>query len=322
MGLRTIAGDVVKGVVDDVKDTLKEHLDINVDGIKQAGNECCTAARETSKICTTTVSKAVKLVAFSLEMKHVLDGFRDGIDANDLDALGKILGGDKMNPAVSLAREMDDLALACTEQSVKMIDTMDKGIKILPDVLEDNLDKRMEKAKEDGYKDEDPELPDIEESVRTLETLAVDVNNCSPVNMITVLRNAFDGISAKGELCKTMFIHMRDFAEDVAAVTEAIEKFNIREMVGHIHDLFKDIWRCLSLSDLIRSFANAVGRVIKSIMTVINNIMEKIQGMDIYDIISASCGCCEQVGSNLDMNFTEIVSSLSIFRGVKVGQSS
>lgn len=115
-----------------VKDSLKENFAIDIDGIKKAGSECHTAARETSTICNTTTTKAGQLVAFGLEMKAALDGFRDGIDATDFAALGTVLGSDKMCDALSLATDMDDLAIACAKQSVKMIDTIDTGIETLP----------------------------------------------------------------------------------------------------------------------------------------------------------------------------------------------
>lgn len=295
-------GSFLQGVKDEVKDSLKQHLAIDIDGIKQAGKECFAAARETSTICTTTASKATQLVAFGVEMKTALDGFNDGIDANAFAGLGTILSGDKMRPALSLAGEMDDLAITCAEQSVKMIDTIDTGIETLPDVLEKNLDKRMDKAKENGSKDGDPEVPNMEDNVRSLEDAATGVSSSNPLNAAGAFQNAFDGISTKGELCKTIFMYMRDFAEDVAGVSEAIGKFKIGKMVGHVRDLVKDIWRCLRLSDLIRSFANAVAKLIKSIMKVINALIEKIQSVDIEGLLSDNCGgCCAQLESNFGM---------------------
>lgn len=115
-----------------VKDSIKQNLAIDVKGIKQAGSECHAEARETSTICATTTTKAGQLISLVGEMKAALDGFNDGIDAQDFAAIGTVLGSDKLRGALSLASEMDDLAIACAKQSVKMIDTIDTGIETLP----------------------------------------------------------------------------------------------------------------------------------------------------------------------------------------------
>ena len=280
-----------------VKDSIKQNLAIDIKGIKQAGAECHSAARETSTICTTTTSKAGQLVGFGLEMKSALDGFSDGIDAQDFAAIGAVLGSDKMRGALSLATEMDDLAIACAKQSVKMIDTIDTGIETLPDVLEKNLDKRMDNAKEKGSKEGDPDIPNIEGDVRALEDTVRDVHGANPLNAIDSFQKAFEGISAKGKLCENMFTTMRDFADDVAGVSEAIENFKLGKMVGHIRDLVKSIWRCLRLSDLIRAFAKAAEQLIQWIVKVIQALIEKIQSID-FSILS-NCGCCTQLESIL-----------------------
>ena len=188
-------------------------------------------------ICTTTTSKARLLVAVGVEMKEALDGFNDGIDLQDFAAVGTILTSDKMQNALALATEMDDLAIECARQSVTMIDTIDSGIQTLPDILEKRVDKRMENAKAKGSKEGDPEVPNLEDDVRALEDAAKSVRAANPMNAVDSFQKAFDGISMKGELCKTLFGHMKDFADDVAGVSEAIENFKLGKMVGHIRDL-------------------------------------------------------------------------------------
>mmetsp|Transcript_10475 Transcript_10475/g.22747 ORF Transcript_10475/g.22747 Transcript_10475/m.22747 type:complete len:336 (+) Transcript_10475:140-1147(+) len=286
-----------------VTDSIKQNLAIDIKGMKQAGAECHSAARETSTICTTTTSKAGQLVAFGLEMKSALDGFSDGIDTHDFAAIGNVLASDKMRGALSLASEMDDLAIECTKQSVKMIDTIDTGIETLPDILEKNLDKRMENAKQKGSKEGDPDIPNLEEDVRSLQDVTRGVQGANLLNAIDSFQNAFEGISTKGKLCEEMFTTMREFADDVAGVSEAIENFKLGKMVGHIRDLVKSIWRCLRLSDLIRAFAKAVEQLISWIIKVIQALIEKIQSVDMSTI--SNCGCCTQLENTLkSLGFT------------------
>ncbi|KAL7554581.1 hypothetical protein ACHAWF_019043 [Thalassiosira exigua] len=288
----------VGGVTDSIKDSLKDNFFLDIKGIKSAGAECHVTAKETSQICTTTTSKASQLITYGCEMKAALDGFSDGVDAQDFAAIGAILTSDKIHTVLSLASEMDDLAISCARQSSKMIDAIDAGIETLPDILEKNVDKRMENAKQDGSKEGDPEIPNLENDVRALEDTARCVRQSNPINAIEWFQKAFDGITTKGELCRDMFATMRDFANDVAGVSEAIENFKFGKLVGHIKGLVKDIWRCLRLSDLIRSFARAAEKLIKWIVEVIKAVMEKIKELHVKNI--ADCGYCVQVESTLE----------------------
>lgn len=155
----------------------------------------------------------------------------------------------------------------------------------------------MDNAKEKGSREGDPEIPNLESDVRALEDAAKGVRSANPLNAMDSFLTAFDGISVKGQLCKSMFETMRDFAKDVAGVSETIQNFKLGKMVGHIRDLVKDIWRCLRLSDLIRAFANAVEQLIKWIIKVIEAVMEKTQR--VYMSMMTNCGFCTQIESTL-----------------------
>lgn len=288
-----------------IKDSLTDSLSIDIHGMKVAGGTCHKAACETSTICNTTICKARQLIDFGVEMKTALELLNDGIDASDVVAVAKVVSSDRMSAALGLASEMDDLALACVNQSVKMIDSIDVGIETLPDVIEKQIDKRMDRAKEKGSKEGDPELPNLEPDIRDLEETVKAVQDVNPLTSVDSLQRAFNGIASKGERCKDMFGIIQDFAKDVAGMSEAIEGFKLGKMAGHIKDLVKDIWRCLRLSDLIRSFAEAVGQLIKWIVKVMQAVMEKVKSLGIY---LGNSGCCLAFeskflkGCGLDLN--------------------
>ena len=287
--------DDVKNSVTGLKDSLKDNLQFDIRGIKNAGSNCHAAAKETSQICTQTTSKASTLVGLGLEMKAALDGLADGkIDAKDMTAISTLVGSDKVGLALSLATEMDDLALACARQSVAMIDTIDAGIETLPDLFEKNLNKRMESAREKGSKEGDPDVPNLEADVRSLEDIAKNVQSANPISAVESFQRAFDGISTQSRRCEELFGVIKSFADDVSGVSSSIENFKLGKMVGHVRDLIRDIWRCLRLSDLIRLFAEAVEKLINVIVKLIRALLAKIQSLDVSSMM-ASCGCCAQI---------------------------
>lgn len=287
----------VGSMLSSVKDKFKESFAFDAEAIKNAGKECHLSAKETTSICNTTSTKAEELVAYGSQMKSALGVFQDGLNLQDISSIHEIISNDKLQNALSLANEIDDLAISCARQSIKMIDAIDSGIESLPDVLEKNVNNRMELAQQKGSKESDRTIPDIEKDVRELEIASDDVFNVNPFNAIETYQKAFDEISSKGNMCKELFQTILDFAEDVANVSSAIENFTLGKLIGHIGDLVKDIWRCLRLSDLIRSFSKAAETIIKCIVKVIKAMATKVQGFDMSFL--TNCGCGDQITSTL-----------------------
>lgn len=292
-------GSFAAGVMESIKDATADF-----DSIKQAGGDCYNAARETTIICNTTISKTTDTINFGHEMKSALGAFNDGIDVEDFTTISGVMTSDKLTVALKTALEMDDLALACVNQSLKMIDSIGAGIDSLPDVLEKRIDQRMEAAKQNGSNDGDSEPRNLDTDCRELEQAVDSVVNMNPLKAMNTFQSAFDGIISKSNVCKDMFEIIYAFAKDVSDVSDAIRNFKLGQMFGKIHDLVKDIWRCLRLSVLIRSFAETVGRLIKWIMKVIQAVVEKINSIDID---FASCGCCKEMES-LNMSNLKMIS--------------
>lgn len=191
----TAIGKVASGI----KDSLKDSLNIDIRGIKEAGHTCHQAALETSSICDTTTSKARQLIDFGLEMKKTLEVFNNGVDASDFTALANVLCSDRMRVALGISSEMDSLALACVNQSIKMIDSIDAGIESLPDILKQGNDKRKDVAKENGSKKGNPEPPNLEPDVRELDVTVKAVQDANLVTAMFSLDRAFTDISSKTE---------------------------------------------------------------------------------------------------------------------------
>jgi len=287
-------GSAAAGLIDSITSVA-----VDIDGMKQAASDCYNSAREATTICDTTTSKATDMISFGTEMKSALAGFTDGVDSTDITTLSRVVTGDKLTAALKTVTEMDDLALACVNQSLKMIDSIGAGVESLPDILEKKIDKRIETAKQNGSDDGDPELQNLDSDCDELEQAVNSVVNVNPFTAMDSFQNAFDGVISKGNVCKDMFDTIHAFAKDVTGVSDAIQNFKLGKMIGKIGDLIKGIWRCLRLSDLIRSFAEAAGRLIKWIIKVIRALKEKIDSIDIlmdFDF-SNYCGCFKEMES-------------------------
>ncbi|KAL3941639.1 MAG: hypothetical protein SGARI_000532 [Bacillariaceae sp.] len=271
--------DGFEDVVELVDDKIDKPIILDIKGMKRAGGECAQEARATSELCETTVSKAQQMVDFGMNLQQTLEEVSDGdnkLSAETFATIKDLIDGDQMKASWKLATELDDLALQCVDHSVRMMDSMEKGIDTLPDILEDRLDNKVEQAKNEGSLEGDPELRDVTPDIEELEMAVKDVEE---VNLFTVMssgQQAFRGLTAKGQVCFELFDTIKDFSVSVAGVAGAIENFKLGNMIGKIRDLVKDIWRCLRLSDLIKAFAQAVGRLTKWIISLFQKVSDKL----------------------------------------------
>ncbi|KAL7532641.1 hypothetical protein ACHAXR_004753, partial [Thalassiosira sp. AJA248-18] len=276
----------LKGSVKDAAGDVMEYIDdkvdmpviIDVKAIKSAGGRVYTTSRETSTLCHDTISKAHEVVAFGLEMKDTLDGMSEGgtLEASKFEIILDLVDGDRIREATTLAAELGDLALNCVEKSQDMMEAIELGIDSLPDFIEDRIENKLDRATAKGGKDSDPDLPDVEEHCRELQSFVEEVEG---VNLFTVMssgKSAFDGLRAKGEVCESMFTTIRDFSEDISEVSDAIQNFKLGMAVGSMKDMVRNAWRCLRLSSLIKQFAEGVRKIINWMVNLFKRASEKL----------------------------------------------
>ena len=277
-------GKIKDGVEDVVElvDDMEKPIILDIKGMKRAGKHCGETARSTTELCTTTVSKAKQMVDFGMELKTTLleqgeDG--KGLSADKFATIQELCSGEKIKSALAIATELDDLAIECVNQSTEMIDSIEKGIETLPDIIEDRLDNNLEQASKEGSRDGDPELRDVSPDVDQLERA---VQNIEQVNLFTVMssgKDAFTELVSKGEVCFELFGTIKSFAQNVAEVSDAIANFKLGAMIGKIKDLVADVFRCLRLSDLIRSFAQAIKKLITWIISLFKSVSSKLSSI-------------------------------------------
>ena len=274
------ANEQIMNKFESVFKSAKDSLSVDAQGIKKASGDCRDAARQTSATCDTINSHSRRLIDFAVETQGALDELRGGGGGvSHLAAVARAASGDDLRAALAAASDVDDLARVCVDRSVEMTRAIDAGVATLPAVLRKAIDRGREQARENGGREADGVTvnapPDVGPDVRALEETVERVRNASALTALEALQGAFHAISSEGERCRDMFHTVRDFSEDVMRVSTAIQEFKAGKVPGHAKSLAKDIWRCLRLSDLIRSFAVAAGKVIQWIVKVMQAIRNK-----------------------------------------------
>jgi len=290
-GLADSIKDATENVIDKIDDKFDMPIIIDFVGIKRAGDECYTSARETSGLCQITIEKANEMVSFGQELSSTLNGICNnnsnssrsrGIDASKFAIIQDLVDGDRMKAATQLANELSELSLECVTKSTDMISSMERGIDALPDVIEPFVQNKMDKSTKKGSKKNDPTLPDIDRSVSNMKQLISDVED---VNLLTIVPSglaAFVGLQQNGELSKEMFLSISNFARDVESVTSSFRTLNDdqrdtpKEKFQMIKTIAKDSWRCLRLSGLMKVFAEKVRVIMKYIISLFHIASKKL----------------------------------------------
>jgi hypothetical protein len=239
--------------------------------IQEKGTECQQVARETMELCETTKEKGDAMVAFGSEIQSTLQTFSSGVDASALETIKDLTDGDKLKAAMEIAQSMDEIALKCIDKSVKMIDIMEDAIDDLPDPLE----KMIEQAAEKQGKEEDDIALSLEDLDKDIEDVKSCIDAMQHFNIATAFKiglQAFEQLSAKAKKSRSMFESIKGFSKDVDEITEDFKTLDVVSLSSKI----KGILRCISLSEVMRKFAEATKKIIQVIIELFKAMSDRI----------------------------------------------
>lgn len=306
-------GDKLEGVAESVLDAGSDFVESGTDLLKNgkcyktisklqdSGKECYQLAKETTELCETTQTRGQEMIDFGSEIKDTLHGFSSKMDAETLETIKDLMDGDRLKSAMALAEDMDDIALSCVEKSVRMIEIMEDTMDSVPDVLEGFMNKAA------GPDDAEAQLAQ-ERSLGVLSTLDQDVEDVKScidalehLNITTALKvgmHAFENLSAKAALSRTMFITISGFAEEVSGYTRAISEGDIGDMFK-LANKVKDMWHCLKLSAFMRQLAEGAGKLIRIIIDLFKSMSNRLSTLWAALAFAKNCmvDCMEYVVS-------------------------
>jgi len=150
-----------------------------------------------------------------------------------------------------------------------------------PDIVEPFVENKLAKSASKGSRKGDPELPDVQGSVRELKALVDDIETVNLFTVVTRGSSAFSSLRKNGELTKNMFGDIQTFANDVETVSDSFREFKPEDFksvktIGTIRKAAKSAWRCLRLSGLIRKFSEEVGALVQWMISLFQTASQKL----------------------------------------------
>ena len=283
-------GDVMEdagdAIADGVTDILEDGADLvkngkcykTVSALQKNGAECYTLAKETSELCDTTQTRGQDMMDFGSEITNTLRGFSTKMDAETLETIKDLMDGDRLRASMELAKDMDQIALSCVDKSCRMITIMEETMDTVPTPIQKLINKAA------GKDDAKSEL-EQERTRDILSTLDQDlaegmacVDALQHLDIATALQigtRAFEHLSAKATLSRSMFHTMRGFSDEVAGYTEAINDGNIENMVKLVAKV-KDMWHCLKLGGFMKQLAEAAAKVIRVMIDLFKAMSDRL----------------------------------------------
>jgi len=245
----------------------------DIDGLQSAGGDCSRLAGETSKLCERARIKGEAVSGLSQDIRDILQGFGEKIDASSFLKIKELVEDDKTKETMTLATDMDDMAKDCITKSKEMSAAMSRGVQSLPDPVKTEFE--QETDREDS---EVSELLDIDKDIKELETCTKSIRSMNVFDAARSGASACEGLANKGHLCGTIFDKIKDLAGTVARISEALMGGSCCAQIKAIATEAKDMFKCIHPSGLITKAAEAVRRLIKAMITLIKTSWDKFQG--------------------------------------------
>ena len=243
--------------------------------LQTKGQECATYSRECIDICESTAEKREQMIAFASEIQSTLTNLSQ--DASALETIQQLTDGSKVRQAMELAKGLDQAALQCVDKSIQMMDTMEDGMELLPEMVQSALEKI---ANDD---DDDDDEDDVEDQARALlnglEQDFQDVKTCinaiQNLNLTTAIKvgvEAFTQLYDKAKRSKSLFITVQEFAQNVYEITQTFSDMKVSEFTSKGRDMLE----CLSLCDVMRQVAQGAGKLLQILIQLFEMTADRV----------------------------------------------
>ena len=149
--------------------------------------QCHTSASQTLDLCTSTLTTSRQLVSCGQSIQHSLVGAASNLDAESFAVIADLIDGDKTNEAKDLAITMKGKSTDCISLSMQMINSLEKCVDALPDVIESYIEKKAHQSITNELTVEEREMANT-----GIENDVNELSRCIVVTAIDAGTNAFN----------------------------------------------------------------------------------------------------------------------------------
>lgn len=229
--------------------------------------DCIKHVTEAKDLVLNAREKSTLLIERSKSIAGQLEDLGD-FNKKSLAAAQKLAEGNEIEEAVELATNMDDLVLECTEKVVSMVGRVTEGFQNLPEIITADID-----VEQEGKKDDDPEVDDIEENVRDLEATKDVIDKEDVIKACRESYKSFQGIMDNEEVCKGMLSRCEGFSGDCHGTIQAF--LGVWDLESAMEKI-SEMCRVIRLGEMIKEFAASIKRLLKAIIALLKSMIKKL----------------------------------------------
>ena len=266
-----------KCVTDCITETPKFLSEDNCNAIISNVKECHTSATQTIELCTSTLVTSKQLVSCGETIQQSLIGTTRDLDANSFAVIADLIDGDKTKEAKDLAVTMKDKSTECISLSIQMVDSLEKSVDALPDVIEKYIEKKAQQSVTNDLSIEERDMINsggIDKDVGELERCVDAIENLNLLTAIESGKNAFTAIKEKSTLCHTIFNLIKKFASDVDVIASAVSNMDASTVLEKVKD--GSILKAIGLSKVIEQLAEGCKRLMDKVIQLFHMAAGKL----------------------------------------------
>ena len=266
-----------KCITDCVTETPKFLSEENCNAIISNVKECHTSATQTIELCTSTLVTSKQLVSCGETIRQSLVGAASDLDANSFAVIADLIDGDKVKEAQGLAVSMKDRSTECISLSIQMVDSLEKSVVALPDVIEKYIEKKAQQSVTNDLSTEERDMINsggIDKDVGELERCVDAIENLNLLTAIESGKNAFTAIKEKSTLCHTIFEMIQKFARDISSIATAVSNMDASTVLEKVKD--GSILKAIGLSKFIKQLAEGCKRLMDKVIQLFHMAAGKL----------------------------------------------
>jgi hypothetical protein len=241
---------------------------------KDCMKDCIDHAQQAKSLCLDATTKSSTLMERSIFIKEKLQDMGE-LNASSIGAFSEIADGEEINTAITIATEMNDLVLQCTNKAMCMVDRVREGFANLPPIVIDGIEEDA------GEKESDPDEPDVENNIAALEASREAIENANLLVAVQAGTRGFINVADNVGIAKGLLALVQSFAETCMFTIESfMGVWNIQSAI----DKIKEMCRIVKLGEMMKQFADQIKRLLLSVIALMKASIQKFKSVDISDL--------------------------------------
>eukprot|EP00548_Thalassiothrix_antarctica_P004625 CAMPEP_0194141842 /NCGR_PEP_ID=MMETSP0152-20130528/11218_1 /TAXON_ID=1049557 /ORGANISM="Thalassiothrix antarctica, Strain L6-D1" /LENGTH=337 /DNA_ID=CAMNT_0038840607 /DNA_START=35 /DNA_END=1048 /DNA_ORIENTATION=- len=239
--------------------------------------------------CNKTEAKSREIIDFASNIKTALNGVDNKLNPSSYVELQKLCQDEDMKSKLTVASEMNDLAIECAEKASELSTTMQQGADSSPEEVKEAFEKSNsvdpeksnsvdpEKSNSaDTELDEEAEVQAFENDVSDLEECIANLESTNVLTAGSQGSSAFDVFDNKLLSSQKLFDRIKELTISIATIAQTFQLDGCCAKAKAAAIAIAEMKKCMQMSKVVSSLADLGQKLIAAILKFINVAWDKL----------------------------------------------